>query len=210
MKKLWMTSTLIFLLIGSIFTFTPNQSFAEETSSEKGEKGHPHHFIDEAEFQRLVDDGYTKKEIIRAAHIAKYADKKIDDVLKIYKENNSSWEKTAEHFGINTEEMKKKCHEHKEKFLEEHKEDVIENVAEYSGKTEAEIESWNKDGVSLGFIVGGAAMAKASNNDLADLIKQKKAGQSFKEIKKSLNLDKEAFHAEMKVLMKQIKKDIKD
>lgn len=212
MKKPWIIlSAFTLLLLGSVFTITPNATYAEESIPQERHKDKEHHhsFMDEADFKRLTNQGYTKKEILKAAHIAKFADKKIDDVLKTYKDNDSSWEKTAAHYGLDLKDLKKKCHEHKEKFLEEHKEDVIKNVAKYSGKTEAQIQSWLDKGVPLRFIVGGSAMAKASNKDLAELVKLKQAGQSFKDIKNSLNLDKEKMHTEMKVLMKMIKEDIK-
>jgi predicted HicB family RNase H-like nuclease len=211
MKKLSIIAcTISFLLLGSGFSLAPNLTNAEEGNKQE-KLHHPHrHFMNEADFQRLKDQGYTKKEIIKAAHIAKFADKKIDDVLKTYKDNGSSWDKTAAHYGLDMEKLKKQCHDQKEKFLEEHKEDVIENVAEYTGKTEAQIQGWLDEGVPLRFIVGGAAMAKASNKDLEELIKMKKGGQSFHDIKKSLNLDKAKMHEEMKVLMGKIKEDIKD
>ncbi|USK56447.1 hypothetical protein LIS82_08255 [Cytobacillus solani] len=208
MKKLSMiVCALSFLLLGSGFNQAPQLTNAEEGK----QKENPHrHFMNEADFQRLIDQGYTKKEILKAAHIAKFADKKIDDVLKTYKESDSSWEKTAAHYGLDMEKLKKQCHEQKEKFLEEHKEDVIENVAEYTGKTETQIKSWVNEGIPLRFIVGGAAMAKASGKDMEELIKMKKNGQSFQDIKKSLHLDKGKLHKEMKVLMGKIKEDMKN
>ncbi|MFC0417440.1 hypothetical protein ACFFHH_18675 [Cytobacillus solani] len=208
MKKLSMiVCALSFLLLGSGFNQAPQLTNAEEGKQQEN----PHrHFMNEADFQRLIDQGYTKKEILKAAHIAKFADKKIDDVLKTYKESDSSWEKTAAHYGLDMEKLKKQCHEQKEKFLEEHKEDVIENVAEYTGKTETQIKSWVNEGIPLRFIVGGAAMAKASGKDMEELIKMKKNGQSFQDIKKSLHLDKGKLHEEMKVLMGKIKEDMKN
>lgn len=198
---------LSFLLLGSGFNQAPQLTNAEEGKQQEN----PHrHFMNEADFQRLIDRGYTKKEILKAAHIAKFADKKIDDVLKTYKESDSSWEKTAAHYGLDMEKLRKQCHEQKEKFLEEHKEDVIENVAEYTGKTETQIKSWVNEGIPLRFIVGGAAMAKASGKDMEELIKMKKNGQSFQDIKKSLHLDKGKLHKEMKVLMGKIKEDMKN
>ncbi|WP_102271957.1 hypothetical protein [Cytobacillus massiliigabonensis] len=211
MKKLSMiVCALSFLLLGSGFHQAPALTNAEE--GKQLENPHiPHrHFMNEADFKRLKDQGYTKKEILKAAHIAKFADTKIDDVLKTYKENDSSWEKTAAHYGLDMEKLKNKCHEQKEKFLEEHKEDVIENVAEHTGKTEAQIQAWVDEGIPLRFIVGGAALAKASNKDFEELIKMKMSGQSYQEIKKSLNLDKGKIHEEMKALMGKIKEDIKD
>lgn len=211
MKKLSILAcALSFLLLGSGFSLAPNLANAEEGNNQ-GHPHSPHHlFLKEADFKRLKDQGYTKKEILKAAHIAKFADKKIDDVLKTYKENDSSWDKTAAHYGLDMDKLKEKCHEQKERFLEKHKEDVIDNVAEYTGKTEAQIQTWVDEGIPLRFIVGGAAMAKASNKDLEELIQMKKSGQDYHDIKKSLGLDQEKLYEEMKVLMGKIKEDIKD
>lgn len=207
MKKLFVTgSAFVILLLGSVFVQTAVTTYAEVETRE--DDCHEHHFISKEEVKRLSEQGYSKKEIYTAAHIAKFADKNIEDVLKTYKENNSSWAKTTEHYGINMEKLKKSFHEEKEKYLAENKETVIENVAEYSGKTEEEIEGWVDKGISLRFIVGAAALAKASNKDIAELIKLKEEGKSYKDLRKSLNPDKKQFHEEMNTLMKKIKEDI--
>lgn len=209
MNKLFIaTSAFIILLLGSIYMQTEVTTYAEVETSDCD--CHEHHFIKKEEVKRLSEQGYSKKEIYTAAHIAKFADKSVDDVLKTYKENNSSWEKTSEQYGFNMEKLKKSYHEEKEKFLAENKETVIENVAEYSGKTEEEIVGWVDKGIPLRFIVGAAALAKASNKDLAELIKLKEEGQSYKDIRKSLNPDKKQLHEEMKSLMMKIKEDIID
>ena len=211
MKKLSiLVCALSFLLLGTGFNQAPVITNAEDGKHQENLPNPHRHFIKEADFQRLKAQGYTKKEILKAAHIAKFADKKIDDVLKTYKQNDSSWDKTAAHYGLDMKKMKEKCQEKKEKFLEEHKEDVIENVAEYTGKTEAQIKAWADEGIPLRFIVGGAVMAKASNKDIEELIQMKKSGQSYHDIKKSLGLDKAKMHEEFKVLMGKIKEDIKD
>lgn len=202
--KVW---TISLFVLGFILTQT-SVTYAEEGVEYR--KHYHHDFINEKDFKRLLDEGYSKKEIYKAAHIAKHSNTKIDSVLKVYKKNDSSWEKTAKHYGLDMEKLKKKCHEHKEKFLQEHKEEVIENIAEYTGKTETEIQSWMNEGVPLRFIFKGAVIAKVSNHDLADIIKMKKDGKSFKEIKESLNIDREKMRNEMMALMKKIKEDIKD
>lgn len=208
MKKILMIVTaLSFLLLGSAFSQTPSILYAKKGTDNTE---HHHHFIKKEDFQRLLDQGYSKKEILKAGHIAKYANKNVDEVLKTYKDNESSWEKTAEQYGLDLKKIKQKYHEDKEKFLEENKDTVIENVVEYSGKTEKDIRSWLDEGVSLRFIVGGAALAKASNKDLSELIKLHKEGQSLKVIKKNLQFEHEKMHSEMMTLMKKIKEDIKD
>lgn len=212
MKQLFIiASSVCILLFGSFFTQTATTTtYAEEGTKKEESKEHHHHFIKDDEFKRLSKEGYSKEDIYKAAHIAKFSDKKIDDVLKTYKDNNSSWEKTAKHYGFDFKKLKKKCHDEREKFLEEHKEEVIENVAEYTGKTEEEIEKWVTEGISLRFIVGAAVMSKAGNKDLAELIQHKKEGQSYRDIKKNLNIDHKVMHKEMMNLIKMIKDDIID
>ncbi|MFO1442724.1 hypothetical protein KDN24_05790 [Bacillus sp. Bva_UNVM-123] len=211
MKKLFITaSSLCILLFGSIFLPTTVPTYAEEKTNEEEFKEHHHHFINEVDFNRLLKQGYSKGDIYKAAHIAKFANQKIDDVLKTYKESDSSWKKTAEHYGLNTEELKKKCHEELEKFLMKNKETVVENVAEYTGKTEAEIVGYVEEGIPLRFLIHAAVIAKAGNKDLAELIKLKKEGKSYKDLLKDLNLDHKKLHMEKKTLIKKIKEDIMD
>ena len=66
---------------------------------------HHHKPISEEEMQSLEKLGYNKHEIWKAAHIARMS-KKIKDVLAYYKQNKS-WEKTAEHFGVDPSKLKK-------------------------------------------------------------------------------------------------------
>ncbi|WNS76722.1 hypothetical protein RRV45_06965 [Bacillus sp. DTU_2020_1000418_1_SI_GHA_SEK_038] len=205
--KKWVFGIIVF---GFILAQSTIITYAENGRHHEIKRDHHHHFINEGDLNRLLDQGYSKDEILRAAHIAKYSNKKVDDVLNVYKKNDSSWEKTAEHYGLDLKKLKEQYQEHKEKYLQEHKNEVIENVAEYSGKTEDEINSWVDKGISLRFIVVGAAIAKVSNKDLSELIKLKQEGLSFKDMKDSLNIDKEKVRAEKKALMKKIKEDIKD
>lgn len=211
MRKQWfITFALGFLLLGTALVHTPNAAAQNQTGTEqKGDQEYQHDFIKQDEMDRLLKEGHSKKDILKAAHIAKYADKNIDEVLKTYKEKGS-WEETAQHYGLDLEKMKKDCHEKKEKFLQEHKDDVIDEVAEYTGKTEEEINGWVNNGVPLRFIVAGAAMAKASGKDLSEIVQMKQDGKSFKEIMEGLGVNKEKMHQEMNTLMKKIKEDIKD
>ncbi|KAB2337097.1 hypothetical protein F7731_05580 [Cytobacillus depressus] len=204
--KVWFIS---FVIFGLTFVQTASSAYAKFHNEHFDGHSHHHHIISDAELVRLLDQGYSKGEILKAAHIAKFANKKVDDVLKVYKENDSSWEKTAKHYGLDLEMLKKKHHEHKEKFLQEHKEVVIANVAKYLGKKKEDIQALADEGIPLRFIIAGAAMSKISNKDLAELIKLKKEGKSFKEIKEILNIDRHQMYTEMKTLMMKIKEDIK-
>ncbi|MBY0123125.1 hypothetical protein [Bacillus sp. S/N-304-OC-R1] len=196
------------MVAGFLLVQASHITYAEVNPQHEGK--HHHQFISEQDMERLLDQGFSKKEILKAAHIAKYTNNKVDDVLNVYKKNDSSWDKTAEHYGLDMKKLRKEMCEHKEKFLQEHKEEVIENVAEYSGKKEKDIEQWVNDGIPLRFIVMGAAMAKVSNKNLEELIQMKKEGKSFREIKESLMIDREKLREEKRSLMKKIKEDIKD
>lgn len=199
-----------FIAAGFLLFHSSAITFAERHNSHEHERNHYHHFISKEDFERLLDQGYSKKEILKAGHIAKYANKNVDDVLKVYRDNDSSWDKTAEHYGLDMKKLRKQMCEQKEKFLQEHKDEVIENVAEYSGKSEEVIQNWINNGIHLRFIVMGAAMAKVSNKDLEEIIQMKRDGKTFKEIKESLNLDRDKLREEKKAIMKKIKEDIKD
>jgi uncharacterized protein (DUF433 family) len=206
-KRLLTVLAFCFLLIGSTLSVNAEVMPKDKTSNQEQKHEHHHRIIDESLLNSLQEKGYTKKEIFIAAHIAKFSKQKVEEVLAFYKKNDSSWEKTAQHYGVDLDKIRNH-HHHMDKFLEKNKDIVLKNVSEYSGKTAQELQGYLDKGISLRFLVSCSAMAKAANKDLGDIIKMKEQGKSFHEIKKELNLENEQIHTEMKKLVDKIQEDI--
>ncbi len=201
---------LVFCLVLFNSAFSANAETAPKENPNHGQHhAHHHRMIDETLLKNLLEKGYTKKEIFIAVHIAKHSKQKVEDVLAFYKQNESSWEKTAQHYGVDLEKIKNH-HHHMDKFLEKNKEVVLQTVSKYSGKTPQDLQGYLEKGIPLRSLVSGAAMAKAANKDLDDVMKMKEKGKSFHEIKKELNLEKEQIHTEMRKLVDEIQKNIKE
>ncbi len=98
-KKIAVSMTMAALLCG-VSTFPASATTPKEVAM------HHHKPISEEEMQSLEKLGYNKHEIWKAAHIARISKKETKDVLAYYKQNKS-WEKTAQHFGVDPSKLKK-------------------------------------------------------------------------------------------------------
>ncbi|MCM3706286.1 MULTISPECIES: hypothetical protein [Cytobacillus] len=208
-KKFLLRILFCLFLAGGTLSVNAETAPSEKSPGHQEKHEHHHRIIDEPLMKSLQEQGFTKREIFIAAHIAKFSNKQVTEVLTFYKENNSSWEKTAKQYGVDIEKIKKHHHHHMEKFLETHKEAVLQKVSEYSGKTPQVLQTYLDKGVPLRFLVSGAAVAKAANKDLDEIIQMREQGKSLLNIKTELNLDKEQIHAEMKKLIDEIHKEIR-
>jgi hypothetical protein len=207
-KKFLLLLSFCILLLGTALSVNAETAPKGKSPAQEQKHEHHHRMIDESLMKSLQEQGFTKKEIFIAAHIAKFSNKQVADVLTFYKKNNSSWEKTAQQYGVDLEKIKKH-HHHMDKFLEANKQVVLQKISEYSGKSTQVLQGYLEKGVPLRFLVSGAAMAKAANKDLGEIIQMREQGKSLPEIKTELNLDKEKIHAEMKKLVDEIHKEIR-
>ncbi|MCF6136331.1 hypothetical protein [Pseudalkalibacillus berkeleyi] len=167
-----------------------------------------HKNIDKEKFEALTDEGYSKEEIMKAMHIAKAADKSVEEVLTDYKETNS-WETTMENLGVNKEDlMKHKGHKGKwakaDQYLEKHKEKVITYLNNYSGE---DVSKYLENDMHLHHLVGAAVVAELSGEgtSIADVIEFKKGDHTREEFKEKFNFEKEEFHTEMEKVWTEMK-----
>lgn len=170
--------------------------------------GHHHKLIDCDKAEELKEKGYSKQDIFMGAMLGKKADKSIDDVLAMYKENKS-WKKTAEQLGIDMEEFKKiDSMRQWEEFVKANEEKVKVYLAKYAGKKPEEIEKYIEDELPLRFLIGAAALAKLSDKKLEDIIASKKEGESFHDMMEDLNVSKEDLHKELNKFKDGAQKEI--
>lgn len=199
--------TLLVALCFSIMglgTFTTNVSAHDSV----------HFQMNEAEYQSLIEQGYSKKDIFRAKGIAHLAKKDIGDVLDHY-QKSGSWEKTAAHFGIDVKKLKAKHkkmkakHEKMKKFYMENKEEIFAYIAGYSAISQEELRKIQvENSLKTHHLMKAAVIAKLSNSALVDVVNEHKAGKKFYEIAQNRNVKKAEFRKELKRIHSKIKESI--
>ncbi|EOQ18221.1 hypothetical protein [Bacillus cereus] len=191
-KKIAVCMTMAALLCG-ISTFPTSAATPKEVTM------HHHKPIPEEEVQSLEKLGYNKHEIWKAAHIARISNKEIKDVLAYYKQNKS-WEKTAEHFGIDPSKLKKH-HMNKET-----KQALLQQLATMQKSTPDQLKQKMKEyNTKLRHLTVLTIISQKSNTPLDDVLKMKKDGMDIKQIAEKLNVKREDIRAEMMKLVKSIK-----
>ncbi|MGN4444657.1 hypothetical protein ACTFOB_07045 [Bacillus cereus group sp. MYBK79-1] len=191
-KKIAVSMTMVTLLFGAIV-------FPTFAATPKEVTLHHHKPISEEEMQSFEKLGYNKHEIWKAAHIARMSKKEIKDVLAYYKQNKS-WEKTAEHFGVDPSKLKKH-HMNKET-----KQALLQHLATMQKSTPDQLKQKMKEyNIGLRQLTVLTIISQKSNTPLDDVLKMKKDGMDIKQIAEKLNVKKEDIRAEMMKLVKSIK-----
>ncbi|MBR9666877.1 hypothetical protein BVG00_07100 [Bacillus cereus] len=191
-KKIAVSMTMAALLCGAII-------FPASAATPKEVTMHHHKPISDEEIQSLEKLGYNKHEIWKAAHIARISNKEIQDVLAYYKQNKS-WEKTAEHFGIDPSKLKKH-HMNKET-----KQALLQQLATMQKSTPDQLKQKMKEyNIKLRHLTVLTIISQKSNTPLDDVLKMKKDGMDIKQIAEKLNVKREDIRAEMMKLVKSIK-----
>ena len=191
-KKIAVSMTMTALLCGAII-------FPASAATPKEVTMHHHKPISEEEMQSLEKLGYNKHEIWKAAHIARISKQEIKDVLSYYKQNKS-WEKTAEHFGVDPSKLKKH-HMNKET-----KQALLQQLATMQKSTPDQLKQKMKEyNIKLRHLTVLTIISQKSNTPLDDVLKMKKDGMDIKQIAEKLNVKREDIRAEMMKLVKSIK-----
>ncbi len=191
-KKIAVSMTMTALLCGAII-FPASAAIPKEVTM------HHHKPISEEEMQSLEKLGYNKHEIWKAAHIARISKQEIKDVLSYYKQNKS-WEKTAEHFGVDPSKLKK------HHMSKETKQALLQQLATMQKSTPDQLKQKMKEyNIKLRHLTVLTIISQKSNTPLDDVLKMKKDGMDIKQIAEKLNVKREDIRAEMMKLVKSIK-----
>ncbi|PEB44313.1 hypothetical protein CN971_13675 [Bacillus thuringiensis] len=191
-KKIAVSMTMAALLCG-ISTFPTSAATPKEVTM------HHHKPISEEEMQSLEKLGYNKHEIWKAAHIARISRQEIKGVLSYYKQNKS-WEKTAEHFGVDPSKLKK------HHMSKETKQALLQQLATMQKSTPDQLKQKMKEyNIKLRHLTVLTIISQESNTPLDDVLKMKKDGMDIKQIAEKLNVKREDIRAEMLKLVKSIK-----
>ncbi|ENQ3105130.1 hypothetical protein SAMN04488168_12035 [Bacillus sp. 491mf] len=194
MKKKLVTGMLAVSLLCGATSLT---AYASTDSSQTATKHHK--FISEEQYKSLTEKGYQKREIGKAARIAKLSGKDINTVLDYYKQNQN-WKETAKHFGVD----KKKLHKHH--LSKEAKVKLFQKVADMQKSTPDQVKQTMRDyEVSLFQLAVLNIISQKSNTPLNDVLKMKKDGMNVKQIAEKLNVKKEDIQTEMKKLKAELK-----
>ncbi|MGE6961781.1 hypothetical protein ACQKIW_17630 [Bacillus thuringiensis] len=191
-KKIAVSMTMAALLCG-ISTFPTSAATPKEVTM------HHHKPISEEEMQSLEKLGYNKHEIWKAAHIARISRQEIKGVLSYYKQNKS-WEKTAEHFGVDPSKLKK------HHMSKETKQALLQQLTTMQKSTPDQLKQKMKEyNIKLPHLTVLTIISQKSNTPLDDVLKMKKDGMDIKQIAEKLNVKREDIRAEMLKLVKSIK-----
>ncbi|HDR4763910.1 TPA: hypothetical protein ACQ75Q_004592 [Bacillus thuringiensis] len=191
-KKIAVSMTMTALLCGAII-------FPASAATPKEVTMHHHKPISKEEMQSLEKLGYNKHEIWKAAHIARISKQEIKDVLSYYKQNKS-WEKTAEHFGVDPSKLKK------HHMSKETKQALLQQLATMQKSTPDQLKQKMKEyNIKLRHLTVLTIISQKSNTPLDDVLKMKKDGMDIKQIAEKLSVKREDIRAEMMKLVKSIK-----
>ncbi|PKR83599.1 hypothetical protein CWO92_18730 [Heyndrickxia camelliae] len=203
--KVRVKKKLFIVLIGMFFTYisiTTATAITKENHINVEEEGHLQ--LTYEEFQKLLKQGYTVHEIVKAAHISLYTNKGIEYILRFYKKNGS-WQETANHFGVDLEKLKTDQMRKTKRLNRQHKEKIITILANYTSRTPEEINDYLKQDADLHFLIVAAAISKTTNTDLPVIIQYNKEGMSFHEIMKTVHANQKIVFREVKILHQKIK-----
>ncbi|PGZ95284.1 hypothetical protein COE51_20940 [Bacillus pseudomycoides] len=202
MKKKLVTGMLaLSLLCGatSLTAYASTDSSQAETTQETKHVAQHHKSISEEQYKSLIEKGYKKHEIWKAAHIAKLSGKDINAVLEYYKQKHT-WKETAQHFGVDPKKL------HKHHMSKEMKEQLLQKVAEMQKSTPDQVKQTMRDyEVSLFQLAVLNIISQKSNTPLNDVLKMKKDGMNVKQIAEKLNVKKEDIKTELKKLKASLK-----
>ncbi|MEI4831222.1 hypothetical protein WAX78_17490 [Bacillus sp. FJAT-53711] len=205
MKKKLVTGMLaVSLLCGatSLTAYASTDSSQAETKQETKQVAKHHKLISEEQYKSLIEKGYKKHEIWKAARIAKLSGKDINAVLEYYKQKHT-WKETAQHFGVDP----KKLHKfHKHHMSKEMEGKLLQKVADMQKSTPDQVKQTMRDyEVSLFHLAVLNIISQKSGTSLNDVLKMKKDGMNVKQIAEKLNVKKEDIKTEMKKLKASLK-----
>lgn len=109
------------------------------------------------------------------------------------------------------EHQKESTHDHHRhwkkynEYLEQNKDKIVPYLSTYLNKEQPELEKLLQNGSELHTLVKASILSKLGKVDVTEIIAKKESGQSFKEIAKELNVNKEDIYTEMKKMKEKIK-----
>lgn len=171
--------TAAMLLMPTSFVFADAPPFHQKPSINKEVK------------DELLEQGYSKKEILIANRIAEKSEQSIEDILAFYSKTKS-WEETTEHFNV-------KLH-HSEHF-EKNKEELEKLLSHYTGLSNEKVDEYAKK-YSLRTFTKAAILSKLTEQTIDEILKSDK---SFKELIEKYQIEQSQVKEEFKKIRSAIK-----
>ncbi|MBS4172603.1 hypothetical protein [Bacillus sp. FJAT-49736] len=178
-----------------------------DASSQISYRDREHSQLNHEEFLKLERQGYKVQDIVRAAHISMYTNNSIESILRYYKKY-SSWDKTAQHFGVDLKKLEANDTRNMQNSQQEYKEKMIKIIATYTKMSTANISQYLKEDADIHFLLIAAAISKTSNTELSQIIQYKKEDKNVDQIIHIVQADRKKVFEEVQMLhnrMKQIK-----
>lgn len=147
--------------------------------------------INKEVIDELLEQGYSKQEILMASRIAKRSEQTIEGTLAFYSKVKS-WQETADHFNV---ELR-----HGEHF-EKNKEELEKSLVQYTGFSNEKVDAYAEK-YSLRTFTKAAIFSKLTEQTIDDILKSDK---SFKELKEKYHIDQTQVKEEFKKIMPAIK-----
>ncbi|WP_028785082.1 hypothetical protein [Thalassobacillus devorans] len=167
-------------------------------------KENDHHKEIRKKIKQFEERGYKQENIRKAILIAKHADVEPQKVLDSYQMTNS-WQATAKSFGVDYEKIKQHHQEKAKAFFKQNKPLILKELTAYTGENETELADYLEKDVSLKTLMKAAVVAKLSETELDNIIKEKQDGKSWKDIIREREIDPGNFKSEMKNLFHKVK-----
>lgn len=133
--------------------------------------------ISRADVDKYVQQGYTPRDVFRAALIAKAGGQSVDKVLS-YKTADTTWHYVMSKAGV-TEQQLQKTRE----------EIFADAVAQQTDIDKSKVESLIDQGYRGRDIVAAAQLAKASNKSVDDVLGMKKINNDWRDVAESLGVN---------------------
>lgn len=163
-----------------------------------------HHKEVRKKIKEFEERGYKRENIRKAILIAKHADVEPQKVLDTYQETNS-WQATAKTFGVDYEKIKQHHQEKVQEFFKKNKPQILKELAAYTGKDQTELAGYLDKDVPLKTLMKAAVVAKLSETELKDIIKENREGKSWKDIMREEEIDRSALKSDMQSIFHKVK-----
>ncbi|MFG6115946.1 hypothetical protein ACGTN9_12200 [Halobacillus sp. MO56] len=183
-------------------------------AQEKGDEGsimhshehkeNDHHKEIRKRIKEFEERGYKQENIRKAILIAKHAYVEPQKVLDTYQVTNS-WQATAKTFGVDYEKIKQHHQEKVQEFFKKNESQILNELTAYTGKDQTELGGYLDKDVSLKTLMKAAVVAKLSETEIEDIIKENQDGKSWKDILHERKIEPGALQSEMENLFHKIK-----
>lgn len=190
-----------FLLVGVALPFAVQAATSEKqdrpamcqrkVDPEKAAARISQHFgISKESVLKYQNQGYTFRDLTKAAFLAKASGKPFESVV-VLKTTDKTWKTIAQELGVTKEQMKST-----------HRELAADRINAKTGMDKAEITGLMEQGYKGRDITMAGLLSKKTNRSASDIIQLKKINNRWLDVAETIGVDRDAFKAELKEMHK--------